>query len=250
MNLGNYWRSKFNRLALEDIPVWQKASWWYEYIVESQKRFVDDGLRKHSEGTQLLVADIGCGPGIIINQLVNSGHRAVGLDYSINSLKAAKKGTSPGSNYLINGDATFIPFKENVFDAVLYLGVMQTADNPERQINQVSGLLRPKGVLLMTTLRQHSIWELPFWAIHILSLQDHYPDRSNRNMEMIKNRSCLIPRPTDDAEQQLRRYSISQIKTWLTKAGLHRISFKYDGPLDHFPRLSNSIMTYVRAYKK
>ncbi|MDO9390391.1 MAG: methyltransferase domain-containing protein [bacterium] len=250
MNLGKYWRNKFDQLALKDMPVWQQASWWYEYIVENQKRFVDNGLRKHSGSKQLLVADIGCGPGINIQQLVKLGHKAVGLDYSINGLMVAKKSAGTDNCQLINGNVSFMPLKEKIFDAVLFFGVLQTADDPERQIKQLSGLLKPNGILLMSTLRQHSIWELPFWPIHILSLQGYYPCISNRNLEVIKSRDLLIPRPTDDKEQQLKRYSTDKIKSWLASAGFHKITFKYDGPLEYFPHLSNSIMTYVRAFKK
>jgi len=248
--LEKYWHNRFDRLATENIPDWQKASWWYEYIIENQKRFIESGLRKYSAGKKLLIADIGCGPGINIEQLTKLRHRIMGLDFSINELRSVKTRGHYADCQLIGGDASLLPLKPNIFDAALFLGVMQTADDPERQIHQLAGVLKPGGMLLLSALRQHSLWELPFWPIYILSRQGYYPWLASRNTGIIKSRKYLLPRPGDDQNQRLRRYPQGNIKSWLANAGFHKISFKYDGPVEYIPHLSNSIMIYVSAFKK
>ncbi len=245
-----FWKERYESLASIELPAWQKASWWYEYIVEKQKKFVEKNVGSAKTQKKIIAVDVGCGPGINLGHLIKMGFHPIGIDYSkrtICSLKAIIKSEEAS---LVVGDAYNIPLKSGTADVVLYFGVMQTTDEPRGHIFQLAETLKPGGILLMSTLRRHTKWELPFWPIYLLSRQDYLTENSNRNTEMIRLRDHLVPRPADDPHNLLKRYSQKELRRWLADAGLVNISFQYDGLVNIFPHLSNSIMLYVRAVKR
>jgi SAM-dependent methyltransferase len=248
--MHDYWRERYRMLAKQDIPDWQKANWWYEYIIYSQLEFLENSFRNLPENKKICIADVGCGPGTFALHFSQKGHTVLGFDLTFDYLAQIKKKDQPDNLLLINADATLLPIRKGALDAAIYFGVMQTTEKPELHFKQLSEALKPGGILVMTTLRRHSIWELPFWPVYMLSLQDYFPNVKCRSSEIINKRHYLLPRSSDEQGCLLKRYDQEEIVCWLIKTGFYKISFTYDGPIKRMPHLSNSIMTYVKAIKR
>lgn len=95
-----------------------------------------------------LVLDLACGAGAMIEQLAKPGRTVIGLDRSeVELAEAAARGRGP----LVLGHASYLPFADNSFDAVVTsLGVGVVADRP-RFLAEAARVLRPGGVFAALT---------------------------------------------------------------------------------------------------
>ena len=95
-----------------------------------------------------VVLDLACGAGAMIEQLRAPGRMVIGLDRSESELaEAAARGRGP----LVQAHASYLPFADNSFDAVVTsLGVAVVADRP-RFLSEVARVLRPGGVFAALT---------------------------------------------------------------------------------------------------
>lgn len=94
------------------------------------------------------VLDLACGAGAMIERLERPGRTVIGLDRSETELaEAAARGRGP----LVLGHASYLPFADNSFDAVVTsLGVGVVADRP-RFLAEAARVLRPGGVFAALT---------------------------------------------------------------------------------------------------
>lgn len=88
------------------------------------------------------VADIGCGEGFGLNNLIqnNIGNKYVGLDSSSAALKTAGK-IYPKIKY-IKGDIYRTPFKNSEFDLVVCSEVLEHLTNPDQAIKELRRISR------------------------------------------------------------------------------------------------------------
>lgn len=95
-----------------------------------------------------LVLDLACGAGAMIERLERPGRTVIGLDRSETELEeAASRGRGP----LVLGHASYLPFADDSFDAVVTsLGVAVVADRP-RFLEEAARVLRPGGVFAALT---------------------------------------------------------------------------------------------------
>ncbi|MBP8987027.1 MAG: class I SAM-dependent methyltransferase [Spirochaetes bacterium] len=95
------------------------------------------------------ILDLGCGWGRVLKPVRSITRNAVGLDISQQMLIAAKN----HCNYhhlptpLVGGDGTSLPFKDNTFDTVYSLLVLQhlSKDNGKKVIKEIHRVLKPGG---------------------------------------------------------------------------------------------------------
>ena len=102
------------------------------------------------------VLDLACGAGAMIERLAQPGRMVVGLDRAWEELDEARlRGRGP----LVQGHASYLPFADNSFDAVVTsLGLAVVADRP-RFLAEAARVLRPGGVFaaLTPSLRPTSV---------------------------------------------------------------------------------------------
>ena len=90
---------------------------------------------------------------------INPPLRLVGLDIA---RKAVLKWHLADT---IVADANALPFKDNIFDAVLLLEVLEHLLVPELVLNEIHRVLRPGGELLLTTPNSYAWWNvLRYWV--------------------------------------------------------------------------------------
>jgi len=143
------------------------------------------------------ILDLGCGWGRILKPVLDQETFGIGFDISENMLKLSKKhltkhGHSP---FLINGDGTLLPFKNNSFDKVYSLLVLQHMSkiNGKEIFKEIHRILKPGGVAYIRVPGKFSPENLlfsflQFISIHLFRFNDPIKMRFYRIGEI--NRIC------------------------------------------------------------
>lgn len=251
-NLEKYWRNKFNRLAKTDLSDWQRSCWWDHNTLRYHQHFVFSALKKFAKGKTLKIGDIGCGSGMYCMQLVNMGHQVIGIDFAERTLLVAKDRGCKKDVLLCSGDANELPIKIGSLDAVLSIGLLQTANDPWKQLAQLDFVLKPGGVLLLSTLSRHSKWELPWWPLYCLLYCDGFFSQIEFKQKLVKNREIMHPRPIDhisNSELMLKRFLSNDLSNKLKEMGYCKIVARNNSRFSRIPLLYNSFMINISAVK-
>ena len=92
--------------------------------------------------------DVGCAYGFVKNLLDRLGYYAFGTDVS---LFAIRQGTRLGINKLTLSDISHLPFRDSSFDLITCFEVLEHIHDPKTALGEIHRLLKPSGVLLITT---------------------------------------------------------------------------------------------------
>lgn len=97
--------------------------------------------------------DLGCGTGELLKLVLQAdrSREIYGLDLSENMLEVARKKLG-ASAALALGDAEHLPFEDAFFDLVYCNDSFHHYPNPEKVLDEVCRVLKPKGVFLMGDL--------------------------------------------------------------------------------------------------
>ena len=118
----------------------------HDFRLKAIKRFFNNFKGK-------LVLDMGCGKGRFMRKLVREGALTVGIDISrkmlIECLRIEKLS-------IIEGSATYLPFRDNIFDYILGVEVLQHIPNTEDAINEMVRVLRPNGKIILIDRNKNS----------------------------------------------------------------------------------------------
>lgn len=97
------------------------------------------------------VLDIGCAKGFLVKAQRDIGIDAWGVDISEYAISSALNDLQPYL-YKVDLDKEILPFKDNHFDFITILGVIEYLNNHKHIINEVKRVLRVGGVLYLTTM--------------------------------------------------------------------------------------------------
>ena len=118
------------------------------------------------------VLDIGCGEGRhSIGLYVDREVNAIGIDLSMEDMKTAKSrikdfsitDTNKSSCVFGAGDIQSLPFKDNVYDAVICSEVLEHLESLDDAVSEIVRVLKPGGVLAVSVPR--FIPELICWKL-------------------------------------------------------------------------------------
>lgn len=102
------------------------------------------------------VLEVGCGGGILSEEIARMGFITSGIDPSESSLKVAKK-HSEENNVKINyeiGTGENLPFQNNTFDVVLCCDVLEHVHNLPKVIFEISRVLKNRGIFIYDTFNR------------------------------------------------------------------------------------------------
>lgn len=124
---------------------------WYGggYIFEesvytaSQQKYVQE----HLQYERKRILDVGCGNGRI-GSLFSKDNTVVGIDVSLAAVEAAR---SKGLTGIIGSIDNRLPFKDETFDAVLLIEVIEHVFDPISLLKDICRIMKPKGTLICTT---------------------------------------------------------------------------------------------------
>jgi ubiquinone/menaquinone biosynthesis C-methylase UbiE len=91
------------------------------------------------------VAEICCGRGEAVELVAGRFRRAVGVDISLNMLKAARKDHRDPSIAFLQGDATRLPLADGAFDNVFMLGGVHHVNDRAALFGEIARILKPGG---------------------------------------------------------------------------------------------------------
>lgn len=91
------------------------------------------------------VAEICCGRGEAVELVAGRFKRAVGIDISLNMLRAARSDHHAPNLTFIQGDATRLPLADCAFDSVFMLGGIHHVNDRATLFREVARILKPGG---------------------------------------------------------------------------------------------------------
>lgn len=110
------------------------------------KEMREFGIRMAGLERGMRVLDVGCGTGFLTEGILAHTEEVCGLDITIHQLRrAARKLSVP----LVHGDAEVLPFRDEIFDAVLSAGSIEYWPNPLAALQEMWRVLRPGGIALV-----------------------------------------------------------------------------------------------------
>ncbi|MDD3296485.1 MAG: methyltransferase domain-containing protein [Candidatus Omnitrophica bacterium] len=112
------------------------------------RQIVIDSLIEKLNLNNCRAIELGCAGGYFLKTLISYGNIAYGIDLDRNCLQRIAKNKNL---YLCQADVEKIPFGSNSFDAALFLEVLEHLPSPYSVIVEVGRILKPGGILVLTT---------------------------------------------------------------------------------------------------
>ncbi len=142
------WLKKISKAAREQGPqaphVVERSGEQYEqYFFE----YFKSHIKRNNSKTFLL--DAGCGTGKIAKKLADIGFQVYGVDFSKEIISLAEH-YAPRVHFQTSSLYT-LPFASHMFDIVICLGLFQTVGDMERGLEEISRVLKPRGILVVRT---------------------------------------------------------------------------------------------------
>jgi ubiquinone/menaquinone biosynthesis C-methylase UbiE len=129
---------------------WQRVADNYDSGWSSATRqFVPPLLDAAEVGENMLILDVGCGPGYVSAGAKERGAVPMGLDFCQQMIEIAKR-KSPGIEFC-EGDAQNLPFADATFDRVVSGFALLHLATPERACAEACRVLKPGGKFAFTT---------------------------------------------------------------------------------------------------
>ncbi|MEE8359830.1 MAG: methyltransferase domain-containing protein, partial [Candidatus Omnitrophota bacterium] len=106
--------------------------------------------------------DIGCGPGVMVDQLTEKGFQFYGVDISGNMIEECKKrfGHMEAAHFSV-GRAEALEFPNSFFDVVTCMGVVEYLADDAAAVKEISRVLKPGGhavITLPNKLSPYRLW--------------------------------------------------------------------------------------------
>jgi ubiquinone/menaquinone biosynthesis C-methylase UbiE len=145
---------------------WNQPTKYERWYVSSLGRVYAESLARVlrpwlCESAGSLVLDIGCGPGLAIEQLLSTDSEIIGLDCSMEMAQRASELSQQTARprQFVVGTVERIPFRDATFDIVLCINCLEFVENREAAFEEIARVLRPNGIAILGMLNRHSIWE-------------------------------------------------------------------------------------------
>jgi len=152
----NQWSKKRNIMQRYDLT----AHIYNKRYAEEQTEKIEAALQGFKIEKCRIVLDAGCGTGILFNHIANTAETIVGLDISRKILLQAKEHAKKLSNiHLIWADADNMPLKENIFNYVFGITILQNMPNPGKTLNEIRRVAKEDAAFVVTGLKKTFIRE-------------------------------------------------------------------------------------------
>ena len=131
----------------------QTAETYDKQYLEEQNAKIRAALKTLTFNPSCAVLDLGCGTGLLFPHMKRKARMLVGLDFSQNILKQAKK-RAADNILLVRADADYTPFRNHVFDSVFAFTLLQNMPNPAKTLDEIKRVSKPGGRIIVTALKK------------------------------------------------------------------------------------------------
>jgi SAM-dependent methyltransferase len=102
------------------------------------------------------VADLGCGPGIMVPLIMERAEAFVGVDMAPEMIKEAnaKYGDLPNVSFQV-GNVEELDLPDESFDQVICMGVIEYLEAPRKALAEIGRILRPGGVAVVSVSKRY-----------------------------------------------------------------------------------------------
>lgn len=103
--------------------------------------------------------DIGCGPGVMVDELLEKGYRINCVDASPEMINLTNK--KYGSDDRIEasvGNVYKLDFPDNCFDLVTAMGLLEYLDDQEKAMKEINRVTKKDGIIIITFPNKTSPW--------------------------------------------------------------------------------------------
>lgn len=153
--MKEYYEASGEKAIVNDIP-----NPFYDfskpYYIHRAKRTVNFVLSQ-IKGERVL--DAGCGPGLYLKILGDKGFCVYGVDFSSSFIKMAKRRMGGGKISLIEASIESLPLRNDSFDSIICLGVLEHLKSPGRGLTELSRVLERGGTLILLLPNHSSLKE-------------------------------------------------------------------------------------------
>ncbi len=118
------------------------------------------------------ILDIGCGGGLLTNFLSLQGHIVSGLDISEKSLQQAQEKDVTKKACYTQGSAYHLPYKDEQFDVVCAMDLLEHVDSPSLVIAEASRVLKKDGLFFFHTFNRNFL----SWLVIIKGVEWFVPN--------------------------------------------------------------------------
>ena len=119
--------------------------------MEQQRRHGPDLLVERLDlGTESVVLDVGCGPGVDLAELGSRSGFAVGIDRSEQMVTTAGDRTVDLPATALVADGQALPLNAGTFDACMARAVLIHTPEPERVVAEIARVLKPGGTVILS----------------------------------------------------------------------------------------------------
>jgi len=190
------WRARFEYFAHSNSAD-HLVSGWSEFGLKRRLEIFSGLFKNGIIPTKVVTLDIGCGPGTYVRFLGGLECRVTGIDYSLPSLHRAVAADSQVVGRYANGEVYHLPFRDESFDLVVCMGVLQVLQNPEGALDEILRVLRPGGHVVIDFL---NAWEVIA--------------KVRRRWELLRGQP-----------ERLRTYTQGQVQSWFVERGIGQKKF-------------------------
>jgi SAM-dependent methyltransferase len=191
----------------EDLYIKEQDYWWHvgkrAIVYSLLRRYLP--RNKTREERQAL--DLGCGAGLNLDHLAEYA-QPVGTDFSEEALRFCM---ARGHKRLCKADAAELPFRDEQFDIITALDVIEHLDDDLTALVELKRTLRPGGLLIISVPAYPALWS--YW---------------------------------DDILGHRRRYTVGMMREVVNKAGLTVRKVSYSNALILAPTMGVRILKSLR----
>lgn len=151
----------FNVVSSSYFQQYEEASpGGYAFRVRKQR------LLELLDGQGGKVLDVGCGPGVMVEDLTSRGFEYWGVDAAPSMIEECHKNFAQYTQaHFAVGNATHIDFPGETFDTVICMGVIDHIKDYELAISEMLRVIKPNGTLLIAFPNIYSPWAV--WRAYV-----------------------------------------------------------------------------------
>jgi len=122
-----------------------------------QKAKINAALNAIKKTRLGLLLDAGCGTGILFEHISDFADTILGVDFSSQTLRQAKKRLGEQKHariYLVQADVDNMPFRHHVFDNVFAITVLQNVPDAKRAVKEMIRVGKDTATYVLTGLKR------------------------------------------------------------------------------------------------